>query len=77
MSDSFQVNYTTNGGPVMVMNILRADYTNGFFLVDLRLPVSPNSDYRIAIAGYNVRGIGAIFNVQDIVTPLSRKSAHK
>ena len=69
----FQINYTENDGPVNVINLYPEDYNSGAFLVDYRLSVNPKSSYIITIAGFNVRGIGAIFYVPEVLTPVDSK----
>ena len=71
----FQVNYTENGGSLNVIDLFPEEYNSGSFLVDFRLPANPGSTYKISIAGYNVRGIGAIFNLPDNTPPLDCKRA--
>ena len=68
----YQINYTENDGPLITINLLPENYNpNPSYSVDFSLTdLDCNTEYRITIVAFNVRGAGATFVVPVFSTPL-------
>lgn len=72
----YQINYTENAEVVNVIDLYPEDYNSrGGFTVDFTITdLKKNTRYDVTIIAFNIRGPGAIFRAQTIVTPPCRES---